>query len=68
MAYNFQTGNNKIKQLTEYENVTQKFITHRINFLSCTFIFRKQFCFILSRLKIIRNGNHDNNLESHCIV
>jgi hypothetical protein len=24
MAYNFQTGNNKIKLLTEYENVTQK--------------------------------------------
>jgi hypothetical protein len=24
MAYNFQTGNNKIKLLTEYESVTQK--------------------------------------------
>jgi hypothetical protein len=24
MAYNFQTGNNKIKLLTEYEGVTQK--------------------------------------------
>jgi hypothetical protein len=24
MAYNFQTGNNKIKLLTEYEDVTQK--------------------------------------------
>jgi hypothetical protein len=24
MAYNFQTGNNKIKLLTEYENVTQE--------------------------------------------
>jgi hypothetical protein len=24
MAYNFQTGNNKIKLLTENENVTQK--------------------------------------------
>jgi hypothetical protein len=24
VAYNFQTGNNKIKQLTEYEGVTQK--------------------------------------------
>jgi hypothetical protein len=23
MAYNFQTGNNKIKLLTEYEGVTQ---------------------------------------------
>jgi hypothetical protein len=24
MAYNFQTGNNKIKLLKEYESVTQK--------------------------------------------
>jgi hypothetical protein len=24
MAYNFQTGNNKIKLLTEYESVTKK--------------------------------------------
>jgi hypothetical protein len=24
MAYNFQTGNSRIKLLTEYENVTQK--------------------------------------------
>jgi hypothetical protein len=24
LAYNFQTGNNKIKLLTEYEDVTQK--------------------------------------------
>jgi hypothetical protein len=24
VAYNFQTGNNKIKLLMEYENVTQK--------------------------------------------
>jgi hypothetical protein len=24
MTYNFQTGKNKIKMLTEYENVTQK--------------------------------------------
>jgi hypothetical protein len=24
LAYKFQTGNNKIKQLTEYEDVTQK--------------------------------------------
>jgi hypothetical protein len=24
VTYNFQTGNNKIKQLTQYESVTQK--------------------------------------------
>jgi hypothetical protein len=27
MASNFKTGNNKIKLLTEYENVTQKSFT-----------------------------------------
>jgi hypothetical protein len=26
VAYNFQTGNNKIKLITEYESVTQKFL------------------------------------------
>jgi DUF917 family protein len=26
VAYNFQTGNNKIKLLTEYEGVTQKVV------------------------------------------
>jgi hypothetical protein len=26
MAHNFQTGNNKIKLLTEYESVTQKVV------------------------------------------
>jgi hypothetical protein len=26
VAYNFQIGNNKIKLLKEYENVTQKFL------------------------------------------
>jgi hypothetical protein len=35
--------------------------------LSLAFIFRKQFCFGPSGLKIIGNGNPDNNLESPCI-
>jgi hypothetical protein len=35
--------------------------------MSYTFIFRKQFYFVISGLKIIGHGNHDNNLESHCI-
>jgi hypothetical protein len=32
MAYNFQIGNNKVKLIMEYENVTKKsFIIRRIN-------------------------------------
>jgi hypothetical protein len=34
--------------------------------LSYTFIFRKQFYFVVSGLKIIGHGNPDNNLESPC--
>jgi hypothetical protein len=30
VAYNFQTGSNKIKLLREYENVTQKVLNIRI--------------------------------------
>jgi hypothetical protein len=29
-------------------------------------MFRKQFCSVISGLKIIGHGNPDNNLESHC--
>jgi len=36
--------------------------------LSYTFIFRKQFYFVVSGLKIIGHGNPDNNLESSCIL
>jgi hypothetical protein len=36
--------------------------------LSYTFIFRKQFYFVISGLKIIGHGNPDNNLESPCIL
>jgi hypothetical protein len=32
------------------------------------FIFRKQFYFIVSCLKIIGHGNPDSNLESLCII
>jgi hypothetical protein len=32
-----------------------------------TFILRKQFCFVVSGLKIIDDGNPENNLQSHCI-
>jgi hypothetical protein len=35
--------------------------------VSYTFIFRKQFYFVISGLKIIGHGNPDSNLESPCI-
>jgi hypothetical protein len=35
-------------------------------FVSYSFIFSKQFYFVFSGLKIIGDGNPDNNLESHC--
>jgi hypothetical protein len=38
-----------------------------VTLLSYTFIFRKQFYFLISGLKIIGHGNPDNNLESPCI-
>jgi hypothetical protein len=67
VAYNFQTENNKMKLLTEYEILNQKVLFFvKQNFLSYTFIFRKQFFF--SNLRIIGHENPDNNLESHCIT
>jgi hypothetical protein len=67
VACNFQTERNKIKLLTEYEDVTQKVLFCRQeNVLNYTFIFSKQFYFV-SGLKIIGHGNPDNNLESSCI-
>jgi hypothetical protein len=38
-----------------------------VSWLSCTFIFRKQFYFGFSGLKIIGHGHPDNNLGSPCI-
>jgi hypothetical protein len=68
VAYNFQTGNNKIKLLIEYESATQNFsLLVDIYFLNYIFIFHKQIYFI-SGLKIICHGNPDNNLESHCTI
>jgi hypothetical protein len=63
MAYNFQIRSNKIKLLTECENVTENILL-----LSYTFIFREKFYFILFDLKIIGHGNTDNILESLCIL
>jgi hypothetical protein len=44
VAYNFQTGNNEMKLLTEYENLILKvLLSDKYNFLSYTFVFLKQF-------------------------
>jgi hypothetical protein len=75
VAYDFQIESNKIKLLTEYESVTQKLLLFIDSMLqnakqfhySTPFIFRKQFSFVLSGLKIIGHGESDNNLESNCI-
>jgi hypothetical protein len=43
VAYNFQTGNDKIKLLTEYESVIQKVLLPIEQILHLDFIFRKNF-------------------------
>jgi hypothetical protein len=73
MVYNFQTGNNKPKLLMEYESVTQsrhqcrECGVDKLNFLSYISIFRKQFYFVASGLKMMGLGNSDNNLETFCL-
>jgi hypothetical protein len=70
---NFQTGNNRIKLLTEYECVTHSIEIMRrvqrcqIKLSELRFHIHKQFYFVISRLKIMCHGNPDNNLESLCI-
>jgi hypothetical protein len=69
VAYNFETGNNKRKLLMEYESVIQKsYSVAKLNFLSYTFIFRKQFSFVDSVFKMIGHETPDNNLESVCML
>jgi hypothetical protein len=52
----------------EYESVMQKVLLgFKIKTLNYSFIFRNQFYFIVSGLKIIGHGNTGNNLELHCI-
>jgi hypothetical protein len=50
----------------EYESVTQKVVLFAESILIYTFIFRKQFYIFVSGLKIIGQGNPDNNSDSHC--
>jgi hypothetical protein len=52
----------------EYEYVIQIVdCVRNKTFFNHTFIFRKQFYFIFSILKIIGHGNPDSNLESLCV-
>jgi hypothetical protein len=69
VACKSKAGNNKIKLLTEYENVIQEgLLLEKWNDLNYTFIFRKPFYFITSDFKIIDHENPDNNLESPRIM
>jgi hypothetical protein len=47
--------------------ILQYWLYKQWNFLSYTFIFRKQFYFVASGLKITDHENPDNNLEWPCI-
>jgi hypothetical protein len=69
VAYNFETGNKKIKLLTEYKNVTQKVLLVIESILqNDKQLQHAQFYSVASGLKNIDHGNTDNNLESHCNV
>jgi hypothetical protein len=66
---NFQTGNNQIKLLIQYESVTQKVLSSVESILQNAKQLRHaQFYFVFSGLKIICYGNPDNILESHCTI
>jgi hypothetical protein len=66
VAYNFQTGKNKL--LVEYESVTEKVLLPAESVLQNAKQLQKLlFYFVVSGLKIIVHGNPDNNLESNCI-
>jgi hypothetical protein len=62
VAYNVQSRNNKIKLLTQYENVTQKVLLFIDQMLqNAKQLQRAQFYFT-------GHGNQDNNLESPCMI
>jgi hypothetical protein len=74
VAFNFQTGNNRIKLLTGYERVTQKVlwliesILQNAKQLQHTrlSLHLRSASGIQLPFPIIGHGNPDNNLESHC--
>jgi hypothetical protein len=49
-------------------SILQYWFYKQYNFLSYTFIFRKQFYSVPSDLKIIGHGNPNNNLKSPCTL
>jgi hypothetical protein len=53
VAFNFQTGKNKMQVLTEYESVTQKVLL--LSYAASSFILL---------FPVIGHGNPDRNLES----
>jgi hypothetical protein len=48
--------------------IWQPVLAPLMSWLGYTFIFRKQFYFVVSGLEIIGHGNTDSNLESPCIL
>jgi hypothetical protein len=67
VVYNIQNGSNEIKLLMVYESVIQKVLLFIESILQNAKQFQHaQFYFVVSGLKIIGQGNNDNNLESHC--
>jgi hypothetical protein len=66
VAYNFQTKNNKIKLLTEYESVNQKVSFG--NAMLAALMSGRKYDVIPQNDEYSREcqGNSDNNLESPC--
>jgi hypothetical protein len=67
VAYNFQTGNNKMKLLTKYESVTDKVLLLVEPILQNAKELQHARLPWHVKLKIIGHGNPENSLESHCI-
>jgi hypothetical protein len=66
VPYNFHTGNNRIKLLTEYGSLTQKYPLPDIQYCRTLNNFNMPAFSGTSGLKITGHGNPDNNLESFC--
>jgi hypothetical protein len=65
----FNTRNNKIKLLTEYESVIQKVsLPVELILKNAKQLQHVRLYFVVSGLKITGHGNPDNNLESRCIT
>jgi hypothetical protein len=66
VAYNFQTGNNHIKLLTEYESVTQKVVFG--NAVLAALMSGRKYDVILQNGDCSREShrNPDNSLEPPC--